>query len=55
MKLLLLQERNLHKCQEEVNVNLNDISEAEIITDDMEDIQDDINEKSNDLTADDIF
>ena len=41
--------------QEEVNVNLNDISEAEIITDDMEDIQDDINEKSNDLTADDIF
>ena len=41
--------------QEEVNVNLNDISEAEIITDDIEDIQDNTNEKSNDLTADDIF
>ena len=41
--------------QEEVNVNLNDISEAEIITDDIEDIQDNTNGKSNDLTADDIF
>ena len=41
--------------QEEVNVNLNDISEAEIITDDIEDIQDNTNDKGNDLTADDIF
>ena len=32
--------------QEEVNVNLNDISEAEIITDDIEDIQDNTNEKN---------
>ena len=41
--------------QEEVNVNLNDISEAEIITDDIEDIQDNTNEKSRELTAEDIF
>ena len=41
--------------QEEVNVNLNDISEAEIITDDTEDIQGNTEDKGNDLTADDIF
>ena len=41
--------------QEEVNVNLNDISEAEIIAEDIEDIQGSIEEKGNDLTADDIF
>ena len=44
--------------QEEVNVNLNDISEAEIITDDMEEntsTQNNTEKKDDDLTADDIF